>query len=95
MSGWDQRGDIAELNERFGNPPPGWFGMHCWEGLSDEQQRLLIEVGVLPFGRWKPERVDRCPNGAVVAIEARWDDKPGPRFYCVGCGVRYLGLHLP
>ena len=96
-SGWDQKGDnedlASQLEKRFGEPPSGWYGMHCWEGLSDEQQQLLIEKGVLPFGRWQAEQTDRCAAGAEVAIEAMWETAPGPRFYCLTHAIEYLEQH--
>jgi hypothetical protein len=70
--------------------PTGWYGMACWNGLSADQQRLLIEVGCLPFGRWVPEG-GACPEGAEVAVETMHDTAPGPRFYCRPCAVAYLG----
>lgn len=68
----------------------GWYEMACWNGLSHEQQRLLIDVGVLPMGRWEPEG-GSCPNGAEVAVETMHDTAPGPRFYCLSCAMVYLG----
>ena len=32
----------------------GWYGMACWNGLSADQQRRLLEWGNLPFG-YTPE----------------------------------------
>jgi len=61
--------------------------MACWNGLSDEQQHRLIDVGNLEFGY---EPAGRCPNGARVAIETEQDTAPGPRFYCVPCALVYL-----
>lgn len=61
--------------------------MACWNGLSDEQQQRLIQVGNLPFG-YQPEGI--CPNGAECAIELPDDKAPGPRFYCRRCAVEYL-----
>lgn len=65
----------------------GWWGMSCWNGLSDEQQHRLITVGNLPLG-YRAE--GRCPNGAEVQIETEHDEAPGPRFYCLDCGIQYL-----
>lgn len=67
----------------------GWFGLACFNALSHEQQRMLIEDGVLPFGRKWPEGAG-CERGASVAIEVEGDEAPGPRFYCVPCGIEYL-----
>lgn len=65
----------------------GWWGMSCWNGLSAEQQRRLIEVGVLPWG-YRPEGT--CPNGAEVEVTTMYDMAPGPRFYCRPCAAEYL-----
>jgi hypothetical protein len=65
--------------------------MACWNGLSHEQQRLLIEKGVLPMGRWEPEG-GTCEKGAEVAVEVESDEAPGPRFYCLDCALGYLAL---
>jgi hypothetical protein len=70
-------------------PTTGWFGLTCWNGLSDEQQRMLIYQGVLPFGRWMPEG-GSCDKGASVAIEIEGDEAPGSRFYCLPCARAYL-----
>jgi hypothetical protein len=67
--------------------PDGWWGLTCWNGLSPEQQRQLVEVGTLEIG-YHPE--GRCPNGAHVAIEMQGDKAPGPRFYCLGCALDHL-----
>jgi hypothetical protein len=66
----------------------GWWGMHCWNGLSAAQRTRLIEVGNLAFP-WIPEG-DGCPNGAEVAIETQDDVAPGPRFYCRPCAIEFL-----
>ena len=70
-------------------PTTGWFGMACWNGLSEVQQRLLIDQGVLPVGHWRPEG-GTCSRGASVAIEIEGDEAPGPRFYCLPCARTYL-----
>lgn len=67
----------------------GWYEMACWNGLSTEQQQMLIDRGVLLVGRWTPEG-GTCSNGAEVAIETESDLAPGPRFYCRACAVAYL-----
>ena len=65
----------------------GWWNMACFNGLSEEQQRRLIEVGNLPLGY---EPAGYCDRGAEVAIECEGDEAPGPRFYCLICAVCYL-----
>jgi hypothetical protein len=66
--------------------------MHCWNGLSETQQRRLLEWGNLPWG-YEPE--GECRNGAEVGIETVLDAAPGPRFYCRTCAVAFLeGLLL-
>lgn len=74
---------VPDIPHRAG----GWWNMACWDGLSPEQQQRLILVGNLPLG-YRPEGT--CPNGAFVAIETETDVAPGPRFYCLGCAIRYL-----
>lgn len=64
-----------------------WWGMTCWNGLSADQQRRLIEVGNLPID-YRPE--GECPNGAELCIETMHDKAPGPRFYCRPCAIVYL-----
>jgi len=61
--------------------------MSCFNGLSPTQQVRVVEWGNLPIG-YIPE--GECENGAAVAIEVWGDEKPGPRFYCLGCAVSYL-----
>lgn len=65
----------------------GMWGMWCWNGLSDEQQRRLIEVGNLPMG-YRP--LGECSNGAEVEVFTVWDPAPGPRFYCLTCATEFL-----
>jgi hypothetical protein len=65
----------------------GWWSMYCWNGLSHEQQRHLIERGNIELG-FKPQ--GECKRGAEVCIETETDEAPGPRFYCRPCAVRYL-----
>jgi len=65
----------------------GWWNMACWNGLSPEQQRRLVEVGNLPLGY----RTDGpCQRPACVTIETDSDVAPGPRFYCMVCAIDYL-----
>lgn len=68
---------------------PGWFGMVCWNGLSAEQQKRLIEVGNLPID-YRKDCNGWCRNGATVAVETQHDQAPGPRMYCRECAVRFL-----
>lgn len=67
----------------------GWFGLTCWNGLSAEQQRRLIEHGNLEIG-YTPEGL--CKRGAEVSIELPTDVAPGPRFYCCECAIAYLQI---
>lgn len=67
----------------------GWYHMACWNGLSEEQQRMLIVAGVLFAGHWEPEG-GTCDNGAEVAVETQDDVAPGPRFYCRPCAIKFL-----
>jgi hypothetical protein len=67
--------------------PDGWFGLACWNGLSQAQQVRLIKYGNLEIG-YRPQ--GDCPNGAEVEITTVHDGSPGPRFYCLGCGAEYL-----
>lgn len=71
------------------SPARGWFGMACWNGLSAEQQQMLIDKGVLYAGRWAPEG-GTCDKGAEVEVTTRWDAAPGPRFLCTACAIKYL-----
>jgi hypothetical protein len=64
-----------------------WWDLACFNGLSKDQQQFLVTEGFLPIG-YEPE--GECPNGAEVAIETEHDDFPGPRFYCMDCGLGYL-----
>lgn len=65
----------------------GFWGMPCWNGLSAEQQRRLIEYGNLPIG-FTPE--GSCQRAADLSVETTDDEAPGPRFYCYPCGAEYL-----
>jgi hypothetical protein len=69
-----------------------WWRMACWNGLSEIQQRQLIERGALEFG-YEPEGT-ACYDGAEVAIEIRGDKAPGPRFYCPLCAIDYLASNM-
>lgn len=68
--------------------PDGLYGMWCFEALSAEQQRQVVEDGFLPFG-WMPEG-DGCDRPADVEVTTRWDRYPGPRFFCARHAVTYL-----
>lgn len=70
----------------------GWYGMACWNALSEAQRTRLVEWGNLPLGS-HPEG-DGCQRGAEVAVESHADVAPGPRFYCRFCAVEYL-LEIP
>lgn len=70
----------------------GWWNMPCWNGLSNDQQRRLIEVGNLPINYVE---AGSCPNGAEVAIETEGDEAEGPRFYCGPCAIAYLQQRRP
>ena len=70
----------------------GWYGMACWNGLSAEQQSLLIERGNLEIG-YRP--MGSCTNGATIAIESVDDQAPGPRFYCLPCAIEELRRRDP
>ena len=61
--------------------------MACWNGLSHEQQRELIEKGNLELG-YRP--AGECDNPATLTIEHEDDEAPGPRFYCVPCAITHL-----
>lgn len=62
----------------------GFWQMPCWNGLHPWQQAHLIIVGNLPIN-YRPN--GWCPNPADLCIETRWDEAPGPRFYCLRCGT--------
>lgn len=65
--------------------------MHCWNGLSEAQQRKLIERGTLnAFDRGDSTPTGDCQNGATLMIETMHDEAPGPRFYCLPCAAEYL-----
>jgi hypothetical protein len=99
MSGWDQEYDLdslaahlaklGEWQEELNADPHerGLWGMHCWNGLSAEQQEFLRVEGYLEIG-FRPE--GPCLRGAQVEITTMWDEFPGPRFLCRTCAVEYL-----
>lgn len=68
--------------------PRGLWGMSCWNALSGEQQRRLIEVGNLPFGY--DAEGSACDRPADCQIETADDAALGPRFYCYACGSAFL-----
>lgn len=85
MSGWDQQGDIEDLNQRIHKR--GLWGLHCFNGWDKEQQEFLVNEGYLPiFTAPKGE----CLNGAEVGLETDRDTHPGPRFYCRRCAIDFL-----
>ena len=65
----------------------GVYGLACFNGLSTEQQDRVVTVGNLPIG-YVPE--GECLNGAEVEDITKWDEYPGPRFYCLPCAIMYL-----
>lgn len=65
----------------------GWWGMHCWNGLSEDQQARLVLWGNLPMG-YVAE--GECERPAAVGIETEDDLAPGPRFYCRECAIEFL-----
>lgn len=68
----------------------GWFGLACWNALSRDQQRRLVEHGNLPIG-YEPEGPEgSCPRGAEIGVETSDDIAPGPRFYCRPCAIAFL-----
>jgi hypothetical protein len=68
-------------------PRRGWWGLPCFNGLSEAQQKRVVEVGNLEIG-YQPE--GPCLIGAEIEITTIWDEFPGPRFYCLSCGIEYL-----
>jgi hypothetical protein len=95
----DRNDAIARMieDDRIANPvepePPkftrGWWGLSCWNALSEEQQTMLIDHGVLFVGHWEPAG-GTCNRGAEVEVTTEWDNAPGPRFYCRPCAIKYL-----
>jgi hypothetical protein len=71
---------------------PGYWGMHCFNGLSVDQQYRVVHTGNLPFG-YEPE--GECPNPAEVEVTTMYDLMPGPRFYCLSCVVEHLAALDP
>jgi len=70
-----------------------WWGMACWNGLSERQQEQLLRVGTLEIGY---EPGGECERPPTVAIETEQDVAPGPRFFCLPCAIDYLvDLHAP
>jgi|GEM_PF-1834125 len=68
--------------------PTGIYGMHCFNALSEEQKYRVVVEGVLPFP-WSPAG-GFCRSGAEVEIYTKWDQSPGPRFYCNKCAIEFL-----
>ncbi len=67
----------------------GYWGMHCWNTLSVEQQTMLLVEGVLPLGRKMPEG-GTCSKPAELEVTTMYDEAPGPRFFCRRCAIEYL-----
>jgi len=65
----------------------GMYNMHCFNGLSAEQQARIVEWGNLPIF-YKPE--GWCQSGAEVEITTVWDRFPGPRYYCRRCAIEFV-----
>lgn len=61
----------------------------CWNALSPDQQHTLIEGNRGPDIR-VPLGDGQCERYAHVLIETVYDEKPGPRFYCLECAIDYL-----
>jgi hypothetical protein len=70
----------------------GLWAMVCFNALSAEQQDRVINHGNLAFP-WIPEG-DGCNNVAEVEVFTKFDRMPGPRCYCIECGVMYLSERL-
>jgi hypothetical protein len=87
-----ERCDACGKVARSSNPRRGWWNMPCFNGLSEAQQKQVVEEGYLEIG-YQPE--GQCLNGAEVEVTTMWDKFPGPRFYCRGCGIEFLSLVGP
>jgi hypothetical protein len=72
-------------------PERGWYGLACWNALSEAQQQRMVTVGGLELG-YTPGPGGTCWNGAEVAVETELDAVQGasPRFYCFSCAIAYL-----
>lgn len=62
--------------------------MPCFNGLSDEQQKRVVEWGNLPFA-YEPAGT-LCENGAEVGVYLDTDEYPGPRYYCRNCAIDWI-----
>ena len=86
----------------------GWYGLACWNALSHEQQRLLIEVGVLPIKGRSASRAAHPPPSLhtgtpfggsaaqATAVRPLW----GPRSWSsasrsAGKSLRRAAVRLP
>lgn len=67
----------------------GYWGMWCFNALSPDQQRMVVEEGYLPIDRKRPEG-GTCTHPAELEVETMFDKFPGPRFYCITCAIVYL-----
>ena len=67
----------------------GYWQMMCWNSLSADQQRILLEVGCLPFGRKRSEG-GSCNKPAECEVTTQYDVAPGPRFMCLQCAAEFL-----
>ena len=65
----------------------GYWSMHCFNGLSAEQQDRVVHWGNLPLG-YQPE--GSCERPAELEVTTMYDETPGPRFYCVPCAIAFL-----
>lgn len=75
--------DEASIMTEFGDLLP------CWNALSPDQQHRLIQGNTGPPIR-RPEGDGQCMGWGHVLVETVWDEKPGPRFYCLPCAIDYL-----
>lgn len=66
----------------------GYWGMVCWNALSEAQQERLIVRGNLEIG-YRAEGT-ACDRDAELCIETQYDKAPGPRFYCIPCAIEFL-----
>ena len=85
---------MVNADRRLAINDDDWWALikSCFNGLSEEQQRFVVEQGYLPFG-YVPE--GECTNPVEVGIETRHDQFPGPRFYCRSCAMQFLTFGLP
>ena len=79
--------DGREVFDQEGNRVP------CWNGLSNDQQRMLINGHYGERVR-HGEAPDRCDQYAGVMVEFPDDETPGPRMYCLDCAALHLLARL-